>query len=124
MSQHFLRYVRQEDYFPFLKCSGCRADERNSGTDPDRWRVRFSIEVKEMQSLSITAKDVEVGAMKATTAEENVAQAVQDGFDRGLIGESAGRIQQSSISIFGAAHNAGTCCAHDVRIIKLPLERM
>ena len=32
--------------------------------DPDRWRVRFLIEVKEMQSLSIAAKDVEVGAMK------------------------------------------------------------
>ena len=125
MSQHFLRYVRQENRVPFLKCSGCGADERNSGTDLDRWRVRFSIEVKEMQSsLSITAKDVEVGAMKATTAGQNVAQAVEDSFDRGLIGESAGRIQQSSISIFGAARNAGTCCAHDVRIIKLPHERM
>jgi len=105
MSQHFLRYVRQEDYFPFLKCSGCRAYERNSGTDPDRGRVRFSIEVKEMQSLSITAKNVEVSAMKATTAGQNVAEAVQDSFDRGLIGESAGRIQQSSIPIFSAPHN-------------------
>jgi len=65
-----------------------------------------------------------VGAMKATTAGQNVAQAVQDSFDRGLIGESAGRVQQSSVSIFGAAHNAGTCGAHDARIIKLTHERM
>jgi len=124
MSRHFLRYVRQEDYFPFLKCLGCRADERNSGTDPDRWRVRFSIEVKEMQSLSITAEDVEMGAMKTTTVGQNVAQAVQYSFDRGLIGESAGRIQQSSISIFSAPHNAGTCCAHDEHIIELTHVRM
>ena len=101
MSQHFLRYVRQEDWFPFLKCSGCRADERNSGTDLNRWRVRFSIEVKEMQSLSIAAKDVEVGAMKATTAGQNVAQAMQDSFYGRLLDHRAGDIEQGSIPTIG-----------------------
>jgi hypothetical protein len=28
MPRHFLRYVRQEDWFPFLKYSGCRAGEQ------------------------------------------------------------------------------------------------
>jgi hypothetical protein len=37
--------------------------------------------------------------------------------DRGLIGHGAGGIQQSSISLFSAPHNARTYCAHDVRII-------
>jgi hypothetical protein len=32
---------------------------------------------------------------------------VQNGFDRGLIGQGAGRIQQSSISIFSAPHDLG-----------------
>ena len=32
---------------------------------------------------------------------------MQDGFDRGLIGQRAGRIQQSSISIFDARHTTG-----------------
>lgn len=102
MSQHFLRYVRQENRVPFLKCSGCGADERNSGTDLDRWRVRFSIEVKEMQSsLSITAKDVEVGAMKATTAGQNVAQAMQDSLYGRLLDHRTGDIEQGSIPAIG-----------------------
>ena len=50
--------------------------------------------------------------MKVTSAGQNVAQAVQDSFDRGLIGQGAGRIQQTSISFFSASHNAGTYCAH------------
>src|SRR5579864_1714170 len=45
--------------------------------------------------------------MQPGTAGQNITQAVQDSFDRGLIGESAGRIQQSSISIFGAPHDLG-----------------
>ena len=49
--------------------------------------------------------------MDLASAGQNVTQAVQDSFDRGLIGHGAGRIQQSSISIFSAPHNAGTYCA-------------
>ena len=45
--------------------------------------------------------------MEATGTGQNVTQAVQNGFDRGLIGQRAGRIQQSSISIFGAPHDLG-----------------
>ena len=43
-------------------------------------------------------QDVEVGSMEATSAGQNATQAVQDGFYRGLIGHSAGHVQQSSIS--------------------------
>ena len=64
-----------------------------------------------MQTLSVIVQDVEFGPMQPRNAGQNVAQAVQDSFDRGLIGQGAGRIQQSSISIFGAPHNAGTYCA-------------
>jgi len=42
--------------------------------------------------------------MEAASAGQNTTEAVQDGFHRGLIGHGAGRIQQGSISIFGARH--------------------
>jgi len=48
-----------------------------------------------------------VGSVEATSAGQNAAQAVQDGFDRGLVGHGAARVQQSSISIFNARHDAG-----------------
>src|ERR1700741_4762527 len=101
MSQHFLRDVRQEDWFPFLKYSGCRAGERNSGTDPDRWRVRFSIEVKKMQRVSTAAQNIDVDAMKATTAGQNVAEAMQDSLYGGLLDHRAGDIEQGSIPAIG-----------------------
>ena len=44
--------------------------------------------------------------METTTAGQNPAQAVQNGFDRRLISQGAGRIEQISISIFGARHVA------------------
>jgi hypothetical protein len=42
--------------------------------------------------------------MDVASAGQNVTQAVQDSFDRGLIGHSAGSTQQRSIAIFGAPH--------------------
>lgn len=80
---------------------GYPAGERNSGTDRDRWRVRLSIELKEMQSLSIAAKDVKVDAMKATTARQNVAQAMQDSLYGRLLDHRAGDMEQGSISAIG-----------------------
>ena len=107
MFQHFLRYVREENWFLFFKHLRRRANARNFGTSLDRGRVRFSIELQQMQTFSVAVQDVEVGSMDATSTGQNVTQAVQDGFDRGLIGQGAGRIQQSSISIFGAPHDLG-----------------
>ena len=102
MSQHFLRYVRQERLFPVPPVLRAAAPVIEILVPtPDRWRVRFSIEVKEMQSLSITAKDVEVGTMKATTAGQNVAQAMQDSSDRRLLDHRAGDIEQGSIPTVG-----------------------
>src|SRR5208283_4576491 len=45
--------------------------------------------------------------MQLRNAGQNATHTVQDGFDRGLIGQGAGRIQQASISIFGASHTMG-----------------
>ena len=101
MSQHFLRYVWQEDWFPFLKYSGRRADQRDFGADLDRWCVRFSIEVKKMQSVSAAAQYIDVDAMKATTAGQHVAQAMQDSLYRRLLDHRAGNIEQSSIPAIG-----------------------
>ena len=55
----------------------------------------------------LIAQDVEFGSVHLRGAGQNATQAVQDGFYRGLIGQGAGRIQQSSISIFGAPHDLG-----------------
>jgi hypothetical protein len=107
MFQHFLRYVREENWFLFLKYSRRRANARYFGANPNRGRVRFSIELKDMQTFSVTAQDVEVSSMEATSAGQDAAQAVQDGFDRGLVGHGAARVQQGSISIFNARHDAG-----------------
>jgi hypothetical protein len=57
-----------------------------------------------MQTLSVVAKDVEEGPMKATSAGQNSTQAVQDGFYRGLLGNSTRHIEQRSIST--------VCCRH------------
>ena len=120
MFQHFLRYVREENWLLFLNHLRRRTYARNFGTSLDRGRIRFSIEPQDMQTFSAGVQDVEVRSMDLTSAGQNVTQAVQDSLDRGLIGHGAGGIQQSSISLFSAPHNASTCCAHDVRIIKLP----
>src|SRR5215469_4189082 len=101
MSQHFLRYIRQEDWFSFLKCLGCRAGQGDFGADFDRGCVHFSIEVKKMQGVSSAAEDIDIDAMKATTAGQNVAQAVQDSLYRGLLNHRAGDIEQGAIPAIG-----------------------
>jgi len=58
MFKHFLRDVREENGFLFLNYSRHRANARYFGTNPNRWRVRFSIELKDMQTFSVTAQDV------------------------------------------------------------------
>jgi hypothetical protein len=120
MLQHFLRYVREENWLLFLNHLRHRTNARNFGTSLDRGRIRFSIEPQHIQTFFTSVQDVEVGSMDLTRAGQNVTQAVQDRLDRGLIGHGARGIQQSSISLFSAPHSAGTHCAHDVRIIKLP----
>jgi hypothetical protein len=46
-----------------------------------------------MQTLSVIVQYPEVGSVESTTAGQNVTQAVENGFDRGLIGQGARRIQ-------------------------------
>lgn len=101
MPQHFFRYVWQEGWFPFLQHAGDGTGQGKCGADLDRWCVRFSIEVKKMQSISTFAQDVNVDAMKTTTAGQNVAEAVQDSLDGGLFDHRAGYIEQGSIPAIG-----------------------
>lgn len=108
MLQHFLRYVREENWHLFRNYLRRRTNARNFGTSLDRRCVRFSIEPQQVQTFSATVQDVEVGSMDVTSVGQNVTQAVQDSLDRGLIRHGAGRIQQSSISIFGAPHIGST----------------
>ena len=107
MFRHLLRYVRDEKWLLLLKHLRRRTNARNPGASLDRGRVHFSIELQHMQSFSVTVQDPEVGSMDAASAGQNAAQAVQDGLYRGLIGQSAGHIQQSSVAIFGARHSDG-----------------
>src|ERR1700745_3873624 len=97
MFQHFLRYVGEENLFLFLKHARRCRNTRNFGTDFDRGGVRFSVELKEMQTLFLTAQDIEVGTMEATTAGQNAAQTVQDGFYRRLLDHRAGHVEQGSV---------------------------
>ena len=46
MFQHFLRYVRQENRFLFLKHSRRRANACDLGSTRERGGVRFSIELQ------------------------------------------------------------------------------
>ena len=110
MSQHFLRYVRQEDWFSFLKYLGRRASQGDFGADPDRWCVRFSIEIKKMQRVSTSAKHIDVDSVKATAAGQNVAQAMQDSLYGGLLNHRARDIEQGSIPaiVFRHAHQTST----------------
>jgi hypothetical protein len=48
--------------------------------------------------------------MQPRRAGKNLTQAVQNSFERGLVGK-AGRIQQSSISIFGVSHDPSAVLA-------------
>jgi hypothetical protein len=70
------------------------------------------IELQHLQIFSITFQHVEVGSMDVAGAGKNVTQAVEDSFDRGLIGHCAGRTQQSSIAIFSASHDPVLHCAN------------
>jgi hypothetical protein len=93
MFEHFLRYVRDENWFLFLKHLRRRAHARNSGTSLDRGRVGFSIERQHLQTFAVTAQDPEMGSMDFTGSGENITQTAQDGFYRGLVGQGAGRIE-------------------------------
>jgi hypothetical protein len=101
MFQHFLRYVRNENWFLFLKHLRHRANARNCGTDFYRGRVCFSIEVKYMQTLSVTAEDPQVDSVKAATVGQNVAHAVQGSFYRRLLDHRRGRVEQCLVSLIG-----------------------
>ena len=57
-------------------------------------------------------QNVEFGSVQPRSAGENVTQTVQNGFDRGLIGQGAGGIQQSSISRFCAPHVLRALLSH------------
>src|SRR5215469_17264746 len=97
MFQHFLRYIRNEHWFLFVKHLRSRTNAQDSGTGFDGGSVRFSIEFKNMQTLSVPVQDVKIGSMKATSTEQNAAQAVQDGLDRRLLDHRTGDIEQRSI---------------------------
>lgn len=85
MFQHFLRYVRKENWFQILKNSCRSADTRNLRADLDRRRVRFSIELEQMQTFAVTPQDVEVGSMETTAAGQNPSEAVQNGLTVGCL---------------------------------------
>jgi hypothetical protein len=93
MFQHFMRHVREENWFLLLKHLRRYTNARDFGSNLDGGRVRFSIELKDIQTFSVTAEDVEVGSMEATSVGHNVAQAVQHGFYRGLLSNRAGHVE-------------------------------
>ena len=97
MFEHLLRYVREENWFQILKYSRHLANARKFCSNLDRGRVRFAIELEEMQAFSVTPQDVEVSSVKATATGQNTAKAVHDGLYRRLVDHSAGYIEQSSI---------------------------
>ena len=97
MFQHFLRYIRNEHWFLFVKHLRSRTNAQDSGTGFDGGSVRFSIEFKNMQTLSVPVQDVKIGSMKATSTEQNAAQAVQDGLDRRLLDVSSAMVEQPTV---------------------------
>ena len=64
MFQHFLRYVRQENWFLLLQCLCRRANPRNLGANSDGGSVRCSIKLEKMQSFSIAVQKIQVGSME------------------------------------------------------------
>ena len=58
MFQHFLRYVRQENWFLLLQRLRCRANPRNLGANSDGGSVRCSIKLEKMQSFSIAVQKI------------------------------------------------------------------
>lgn len=107
MFQHFLRYVREENWFLFLKHSRGGANAQEFGPGPDRRRIRFSIELQHMQTVSVIIQDVEFGSVQPSGAGQNATQAVQDGFDRGLLGDCAGHIEQRSVPAIRRRQSSG-----------------
>ena len=55
--------------------------------------------------------------MQPTTVGQHAAKAVQDSFYCGLIGQGAGRIQQSPISIFSTLHKI--LCVRKYQLLRL-----
>jgi hypothetical protein len=53
MLQHFLRHIQDENWLLFLKRLRHRASAQDFGSSLDRGRIRFSIELKNMQSLFV-----------------------------------------------------------------------
>jgi hypothetical protein len=105
MLQHFLRRVREKNWRLFVKSSRDRPNPRDSSSGVDLGCVRLSIEFENMQTAFVLAQDVEFGSMQLRTAGQNATQTIQDGLDRGLIGYGIGKVQQSSISLFGSRHD-------------------
>jgi hypothetical protein len=99
MSQHFPRYVRHENWFLFLKHLRHDANAQGFGPNLDRWGVRISIELNNLETFSVAGQNPQVGSMEDTSVGQNAAEAVQQRSYGGLIGHSAGHVQQSSISV-------------------------
>jgi hypothetical protein len=57
-----------------------------------------------VQTRFVVVQNVELGSVQSRTAGQDVTRAVQYGFDRGLLGQGGGRIQQTALSIFGGSH--------------------
>jgi hypothetical protein len=68
MFQHFLRYIREENWLLLLERSRGRADARNLCANLDRGRVCFSIELQDMETFSVATQGVEERTMEAATA--------------------------------------------------------
>jgi hypothetical protein len=99
MSQHFLRYVRDENWFLFLKHLRRRANPRDPGPGFDWGRVWFSIELQNLETFSVACQNPEVGSMEGASVGQNATEAVQERSYRGLIGHCAGHVQQNPISV-------------------------
>ena len=71
------------------------------GSRLDRRRIRISIELEELQTILLIVQDVEFGSVQPSSAGQNATQAVQDRFDRGLLGYRTGHIEQRSVPAIG-----------------------
>ena len=55
MLQHFLRYVRNENWFLLFKHSRRCTNASDLSANSDRGRLQFAIELEEMQTFSLRA---------------------------------------------------------------------
>jgi hypothetical protein len=112
MFQHFLRYVREENGCLFLQHPRRRANAQEFGSSLDRGCIRISVEREHLQTLSIIAQDAEFGSVQPRTVGQNVTQAVQNGFDRGLLSDRTGHIEQRSVSAIDFRWSLGILAPH------------